>query len=257
MLWLRSAAFNAAFFGLTTLAALVSIPLLAFAPERVLWRFARGWGHAVIWLMRAIAGIRVRVSGAEHLPSGAGLVAAQHQSAFDTVVWLVLLDRPAIVLKQELLRIPIYGWFCRRLGMIAVDRLAGGGAIRALLRGADRAVAEGRPVVIFPEGTRTEPGTFLPFQPGVAALVRRMGGGVVPVATDSGLHWGRRAFHKHPGTISVLALPPIPAHEDRTRLVAELEAAIREGYRHLRPSTVDNSVGAASSQFRDHASSSL
>lgn len=255
MLWLRSAAFNAAFFGLTTLASLMAIPLLAFASGPALWRFARGWAHAVIWLLRRIAGIRVRVIGAEHLPDGQGLVAAQHQSAFDTVVWLVLLPRPAIVLKQELLRIPIYGWFCRRMGMIAVDRLAGGSAIRTLLRGADMAIAEQRPIVIFPEGTRTEPGTFLPFQPGVAALARRIGGGVVPVATDSGLHWGRRAFRKHPGTISILVLPPVPVHADRTRLVAELETAIADGFRRLRPGPVDNSVGAAFSQFRDHTSS--
>lgn len=247
--WLRSAAFNAAFFGFTGLTALVAIPLLAFASEPVLWRLARGWARGVLWLLRRIAGIRLCVRGGEHLPAGPGLVAAQHQSAFDTVVWLALLQRPAVVLKTELLRIPVYGWFCRRLGMIAIDRDAGAAAIRAMLRGADAAVAAGRPVLIFPEGTRAEPGRPRPFHPGVVALARRIGGAVIPVATDSGLRWGRRAFHKRAGTISILVLPPVAVSADRDRFLADLEAAVAAGYRTLHPEPVDNSVGMTSARL--------
>jgi len=251
MIWLRSALFNAAFFGMTAVMAAIGLPLLLL-PRGALWTFARFWVRLVLWLLRLLVGIRVRVSGAEHLPDGPGLVAAQHQSAFDTIIWLALLPRPAVVLKRELLRIPIYGWFCRKFGMIPIDRTAGGAAIRALLRGADAAVAAGRPVLIFPEGTRTEPGAQHPFQPGVAALARRIGGAVVPVATDSGRHWGRRAFRKLPGTISIAVLPPIPVTADRDHLVAQLESAIAEGFRQLSADSVDNSVSSAPSEFGRH-----
>lgn len=246
MIWLRSALFNLVFFTVTAVMAVIGLPLLVM-PDRALWAYARLWVRMVLWLLRVLVGLRVVVTGAERLPDGPGLVAAQHQSAFDTIIWLLLLPRPAIVLKQELLRIPIYGQFCRKFGMIPIDRSAGGAAIRSLLRGADAATAAGRPVLIFPEGTRAEPGTRQPFQPGVVALARRIGGSVVPVATDSGLHWGRRAFRKQPGIITIAVLPPVAVTADRDLFVTRLETAIAEGFRQLHPDLVDNSVGTAPS----------
>ena len=101
---------------------------------------------------------------------GPALIAAKHQSAFDTIVWLALLPRPAYVLKRTLLWIPLYGWYARAAGMIAIDRAAGPAALRHLMRAGEAALAEGRQIVIFPEGTRTLPGEHRPYQPGVAAL---------------------------------------------------------------------------------------
>jgi 1-acyl-sn-glycerol-3-phosphate acyltransferase len=167
------------------------------------------------------------VTGREHLPAeGPALIAAKHQSAFDTIVWLALLPRPAYVLKRTLLRIPLYGWYARAAGMIAIDRAAGPAAIRHLMRAGEAALAEGCQIVIFPEGTRTLPGERRTYQPGIAALYARAGLPVIPVATDSGRCWGRRAFHKHPGTITVAVLPPIPPGLDRRVMLERLEAAI-------------------------------
>ena len=159
--------------------------------------------------------------------SGAALIASRHQSAFDTIVWLTLVPRCCYVLKRELLRIPLFGPLMPLAGMIAVDRSGGAGALRALVRDGERAAREGRQIVIFPEGTRADPGAMLPLQPGVAALAARTHLPVIPVVTNSGRFWGRRAFHKRAGTIQIRVLKPIPPGIGRDQLMQRLEAALR------------------------------
>lgn len=229
MTFLRSALFNLLFLGGTAVTAVAALPLL-LAPQRFLAAYVRGWARLMIALLRVVCGIRLEVRGREHIPPGAAVIAAKHQSAFDTIVWLMLLPPgrppPVYVLKKELLSIPIWGTLARRCGHVAVDRAAGASALRAMVRAARARLAEGRPVVIFPEGTRSAPGQRLPYQPGVAALAMASGAPVVPVATDSGLSWGRRAFHKRPGTIHVSVLPPLPAGLERAALMQALECAI-------------------------------
>jgi 1-acyl-sn-glycerol-3-phosphate acyltransferase len=129
-------------------------------------------------------------------------------------------------MKQELMRIPIYGWISRRQGHIAVDRKAGAAAIRGLLRAARVAFENGRAIVIFPQGTRVAPGATAPYQPGIVGLYSALGVPVVPVALNSGLFWGRRSFVKRPGTIVIEVLPEIPAGRERTEFLGELETRI-------------------------------
>ena len=238
MTLLRSAVFNVAFFAFTALAALVCLPLVPLLDRAGRLALMAWWAERVLRLLRITVGISVRVTGREHLPEeGPALIAAKHQSAFDTIVWLALLPRPAYVLKRTLLWIPLYGWYARAAGMIAIDRAAGPAALRHLMRAGEAALAEGRQIVIFPEGTRTLPGEHRPYQPGVAALYARAGLPVIPIATDSGLCWGRRAFHKHRGTITVAVLPPIPPGLNRETMLERLEAAIEAETGRLLAST--------------------
>ena len=225
MTFLRSALFNLLFLGGSALGAIAALPLLA-APSSWLIAYVRGWARLVVALLRVICGIRLEVTGLDRIPPGGAIIAAKHQSAFDTVVWLMLLPAPVYVLKKELLSIPVWGLLARRCGHVAVDRKGGASALKAMVRAAQAAVSAGRPIVIFPEGTRTAPGQRVPYQPGVAALAMAAGVPVVPVATDSGLTWGRRAFHKRPGCIRVSILPPLPAGMPRAALMTALEAAI-------------------------------
>ena len=139
---------------------------------------------------------------------------------------ITLLSDPAYVLKQELLRIPVFGWHARAMGMIPVDRAGGGAALRAMLRHCGAALAEGRQVVIFPEGTRSAPGTRPAYQPGIVAIAGLGTAPLVPVATDSGRIWPRRGFLKHPGIIRISILPPLAAGTGRAALLPALEAAI-------------------------------
>ncbi|MDE2574827.1 MAG: 1-acyl-sn-glycerol-3-phosphate acyltransferase [Rhodospirillales bacterium] len=256
MTLMRSLLFNLWFYGITlVLASFTLLPRLWHALRRrgseqpsppPSWPMpvARLWARLVLGALRPLCGITWEVSGREHLPaSGPALIASMHQSAFDTMVWLLLVPDTCYVLKRELQRIPLFGPITRDAGMISVDRGAGAAAIRSLLTGADDALARGRQIVIFPEGTRATPGAPLVLHPGIAALAARTGLPVIPVATDSGHCWGRRAFRKHPGRIHIAIAPPLPARLRRGELMARLERSFAEGSAALAGGAVDNSVG--------------
>lgn len=223
MVLLRSLLFNALFFGLTATAGLLALPLL-LGPRPFLRRMMHLWAGWMVGLLRLVCGTRIEVQGREHLPErGAALIASKHQSAFDTFVWFALVSDVAFVMKRELFLLPIYGWFAKRAGHLGVDRTGGMAAMRKLIRDGKAAAAEGRQIVIFPEGTRTAPGERLPYQPGVLALAQATGLPVIPVATDSGRFWPRRSFLKRPGTLRIRILPPLRGKE---RLMERLEAGI-------------------------------
>ena len=227
MTWLRSALFNLYFFGTTFVLTLVGTAVRLVAPHRVM-SIAMLWARTQVGGARHICGIRLEVSGRTYLPAdGPALIASRHQSAFDTMVWLTLVPRCCYVLKQELMHIPLFSDLIRATGMIAVDRAGGAAALRHLLRSADQAVRDNMQIVIFPEGTRAEPNAALPLQPGIAALAARTKLPVIPVITDSGQCWGRRAFRKQPGVVHIQILPPIAAGIARETLMRELDAALR------------------------------
>ncbi|MFL1461652.1 lysophospholipid acyltransferase family protein [Roseococcus sp. DSY-14] len=220
MTLLRSLLFNLLFFGLTAVAGLVLLPLL-LGPRRWSRDVMRLWSRTMLVLLRAIAGIRLEVTGREHLPQGAALVASRHESAFDTLVWFALVPDAAYVMKQELFRVPVYGLWARRTGHVGVDRAGGMKAVRALVRDGKAALETGRQLIIFPEGTRAAPGVAAPVLPGVVALAQAGGHPVVPVRTDSGLCWPRRSFLKHPGTIRIAVQPPLHGRERLAERLAE------------------------------------
>lgn len=226
MILLRSALFNLFFFASTAVLLGPGVLLSLAAPQRVLG-YAAWWSRIEIGALRVICGIDYRVSGREHLPAnGPVLMASRHQSAFDTMVWMILLPRCCYVLKRELLAIPLFGRMLKAAGMIAVDRGAGASAMRSLLRDGQAAAKAGRQIVIFPEGTRTDPGAPVVLQSGVAALAGKLGVPVIPVATDSGRFWGRRAFRKAPGTIRIAIGPALDPSGGHRALLAEMTRAI-------------------------------
>ncbi len=227
LVMLRSWLFSLTFFLMTTTMMLLLIGPVLLLPRSAMVPILRLYAGMVIGLLRLCCGIRLRVTGREYLPmSGAALIAAKHQSAFDTLVWLHLLPDACYVLKSELLKVPLWGVLARKSKMIAVDRQAGGKAMRQMLAEAKQAAAEGRQVVIFPEGTRTLPGQRVPYQPGVIGLAAVMRVPVIPVATDSGRCWPRHGFRKPPGVITVALLPPLPPELPRDALMPALEAAV-------------------------------
>lgn len=226
MILVRAAAFNLLFYAWIAVLGIACLPLLAL-PRRHATVAARLWARGVLMLLRHVVGLDHQVEGRAHLPPGPALIAAKHESAWDTIVFLVALDDPAYVLKRELLALPIYGWFCAKLAMVPVDRTGGATALKAMVAAAGRAVAEGRSVVIFPQGTRTAPGVKAPYHPGVYALAAAFPAlPVVPVAVDSGRFWGRRAFVKRPGMITLRYLEPLSPSLPRRAFMAELEARI-------------------------------
>lgn len=238
---IRAALYAGYFFGVTLAFGIAGIGVRVFAPRLALG-FAQAWVRALLAGLRPICGTTIEVRGLENLPvSGPALLASQHQSEFDTLVWMHLLRRPSYVMKQELMRVPLVGPMLMPAGMIPVNRAAGAAALRRLLQDVTAARDDGRQIVIFPEGTRVAPGERVELQPGIAAIAARLRLPVIPVATDSGLRWTRAALGRFPGPIHIAIGPPIPADTSREKLLSSIEAFWRRteagGYR-----AVDNSV---------------
>jgi 1-acyl-sn-glycerol-3-phosphate acyltransferase len=223
--WLRAFAFNVVSIAWTAFIGTLGLPLLC-APRAAAMRFGSFWSRGVLTFLRVIVGLDHQVRGLDRIPRSGCIIAMKHQSTWDTLILPVILADPAIVLKRELVFLPIYGWYAARAGSIAIDRKAGAAALRNMIARAQAVAAQGRPIVIFPEGTRVAPGAHLPYQPGVAALYQTLGLPLVPAALNSGLFWGRRSFLKRRGRITLEFLEPIPPGWPRRRLMAELERRI-------------------------------
>lgn len=225
MTLIRSLLFVFWLYGSMTVVGILWAPFSIFS-RRVAITAGRAWANAMLFGARWIVGIRVVFEGLEHLPQGPVIVAAKHQAMLDTLVPFVLLNDPAIVLKEELLRAPIFGWYASRMGMIPVAREANAAALRALLKAARPAVEDGRQVFIFPEGTRRQPGESGDYKPGIAALYRELGVSVVPVALNTGLCWPAKGLIRTPGTVTIRFLPAIAPGLARGAFMTRLEATI-------------------------------
>jgi len=224
--WLRSLAFAIIFYGGTVFAVLGVLPV-ALAGRAPVRRYARLWCRFHGWCAATLLGIRPRVEGL--IPNGPVLYAVKHQSAYETLELVVLLGNPAAVVKKELADIPLWGWAARRYGVIPIDRARKAAALRAMLRAAQEAVREGRPLMLFPEGTRVPPGLKPPIRAGFAGLYQALNLPVVPVAVDSGRLWPRRGFVKRPGIVTFRFGEPIPPGLPRR----EAEALVFEGINAL------------------------
>jgi len=205
---LRSAIFLLYFAVVTAVLAIAFLPALVLPRGVTLW-MARRWCEATFWGLRAFAGLSFEVRGT--VPRDGVLVAAKHMSMWDTMALFLVLDDPAIILKRELLSIPFYGWYVRKSGAIAIDRDGKASALRAMAAAAKAVMAEGRTVLIFPEGTRKTPGAAPDYKPGVAGLYSQLGVECHLAALNSGLFWtGPGGFLKKRGKVVLEFLEPIP-----------------------------------------------
>lgn len=225
MLVLRSLLFNTVFY-LNLIVFLVAGFWFMFTPRKWSMWALKQWAKASLWWLKVIAGTRMEVRGREHIPHGPALLAGKHQSFWDIFALLPLLDDPALVLKKELTLIPLFGWFCLKFRMIAVDRSAGTSALKKMTADAKQAASKSRQVMIFPEGTRAAPGAAPDYKPGAAALYMQMGVACTPFALNSGLFWPRRKVIRRPGTIVVEFLPAIEPGLDRKTFSARLQDEI-------------------------------
>lgn len=236
MILLRSTAFDLLFYLSCLVIGLGVLPGLVL-PPRFMRGLGRWWSRYSLGLLEACAGTGFEVQGAERIPKGPCIIAAKHQSAWDTLFFPAYLDSFAMVAKKELRLIPFYGWYAWRAGTVWVDRARGPAALRSLVQGARAALAGGQTVVVFPQGTRTPPGADAPYQPGIAALYAACGVPVVPVALTSGLFWPRRGLVKRPGTITVAFLEPIAPGLERAAFMDRLRERIEAATARLEAET--------------------
>ena len=225
MIYFRSALFNLVFY-VNLVLFLVLGAGFYFTPRKWSIRALQVWAKSSLFWLRVIAGVHVEVRGAANIPNGPLLIAGKHQSFWETFAILPLLDDPAMVLKKELTYIPFFGWVIYKFRMIPVERSAGTQALRAMIDAAGGAIAEGRQVVIMPEGTRRGPDDPPDYKPGAAALYGKLDVPCVPFGLNSGLFWPRRRFLRRPGTIVISFLEPIPPGLPRRQFQARLEQAV-------------------------------
>lgn len=225
MVFLRSLAFNVFFYAHTIFWLFALLPT-EILPKAAFWWGVHHWARINRWALSAIGGVKVELRGLENLPKTGCLLAAKHQSTFETVSLLDLFGRPSFVMKKELRRIPLFGWYTIKGEQISVDRTAGRSALSDMTERARIEAAKGRSILIFPEGTRRPAGAAPHYKHGIAHLYEKLGVPLVPVALNSGLFWGRHDFFRHPGTLVVEFLPPIPPGRDPEEVFAELQTAI-------------------------------
>lgn len=222
---LRSLIFAVVFYINTAVFLIVGSPLL-FGPRSWAMMGLKAHARASLWWLKVIVGTRLEVRGLDKIPPGPVLIAAKHQSAWDTFALIPLLKDPALIMKAELMRIPLYGWFSRKFGMIPIRRETGPSALREMVREARARVDAGREVLVFPEGTRRAPGAPPDYKSGLALLYDGLKIPCVPLALNSGLFWPRRQFMRYPGTIVVEFLDPIPPGIPRAQFKPMLENSI-------------------------------
>jgi 1-acyl-sn-glycerol-3-phosphate acyltransferase len=228
----RTILFNLAAYLNFFVQAVVFSPVLLL-PERYFWPVGRFWVRSTLWLHRTITGIDDEIRGRENIPAGGFIVASKHQSAWETLRLVELFPRPSFILKRQLLWLPLFGWYLTKAHMIPVDRGRGSAAIAAMTRRAQKAIAEGRQIIIFPEGTRRPPLAEPQYRQGARRLYEALGVSCLPVALNSGLYWPRRSFTHRPGTIVATCLPPIPPGLEAELFAAELQQVLETATREL------------------------
>ena len=225
MILIRSTIFNIALVLVTLVLGIAGLPLV-LGPRRWVCGLRDFWIGLVLMLLKGVVGLSHRVEGLDNLPKGPFMVASKHQSAWETLALHMIFADPSIVLKRELLKLPILGFYISKVGMVPIDRGAGGSALKYMITEARKASGAGRPILIFPQGSRVAPGGEGLYHSGVFALYRALDCPVVPVALNSGSFWSRQAFFKRPGTITVRILPTMPRGMDRKTFMRDLETTI-------------------------------
>lgn len=247
MTFIRSLLFNTACFSWTFLCCILFLPTLILPRPFVLFT-TKVWIHGLMWIYEHILGLHLKVIGEERLHISPVIFAVKHQSTWETFIFHYLLQDPSIVLKRELVWIPLLGWYIQKLQMVPLTRSKNKGMqdLKNLLRSAERMIATGRPLIIFPEGTRSSPGQQASYHSGIASLYLQLKIPVVPVAHNAGLFWPRRGFIKHPGCITLDLLEPIMPGLSRQEFMRTLEERIETKTDELLRERNDGVIGHGS-----------
>lgn len=209
MAYLRSGLFQLVFYASFVIQMIVFTPIYFFLPRKIAYQIPKNWARSNLWLADKIAGISYEIEGVENLPKGGYIIAAKHQSFWDTFAMIPTLNDPVYILKRELLWIPLFGWYAAKQKMIPINRAAKSRAIPEMVARAKEELANGRELIIYPEGTRKAPGDIPDYKYGIARLYNDLKVPVVPVVQHAGLFWPRHGFRRNPGHIKIRILKPI------------------------------------------------
>ncbi|MAK61317.1 MAG: 1-acyl-sn-glycerol-3-phosphate acyltransferase [Ponticaulis sp.] len=232
MMLFRSWLFVLWLYGSMVVMGLVWLPALLL-PRRVTILGIRIWAHLARWGMRVICGATTEIRGKDHLTSEPVLVASKHQSTIDTLMPFIYLKDPCIILKKELLWYPFFGWYALKAEMIAIDRAGSTKALKAMNAQAKKAASQGRSILIFPEGTRIEPGVPGNYKPGIALMYKDLGLECLPVALNTGFFWPPKGVPRYPGHMVIEFQPMIETGLQRKAFMKELETRLETASERL------------------------
>lgn len=231
ILFLRQILFNIAFIIINLTTVTVLLPFLP-CNRPFYMRLMKNYFAAIYWSEKNILGLDYEVRGTEHMPKDSiCIVAAKHYSAYETLKLHLLFKDPAIILKQELYDLPLWGWHARKTDMIAINRSNREESVNSIVRGALRMKDLGRTIVIFPQGTRVhidDTPQNKPYKRGIARMYEATNLPVVPLAMNSGVYWAKNAFFKKPGKVVFEFLPPIPAGLSSDELMTRLQETLEQ-----------------------------
>lgn len=229
MIFVRSLLYAIAFYVVTAVMALATLPVFFLLPQSGSMAIVRSWARTCLYLLGVITGTRAEIRGRENIPRGGFILASKHQSAWETLALFPLLASTTMIMKKGIRWYPIFGQYTMKAGMIHIDRQGKGAALKAMTERAREELGKQRQIVIFPEGTRRPPGAPPQYHSGVALLYRSLSAPVVPVALNSGFYWPKRSFFRYPGTIILEFLPPIEPGLDSRSFLRRLESDIEAG----------------------------
>jgi 1-acyl-sn-glycerol-3-phosphate acyltransferase len=223
----RSIVFHILFYASNTVQMIFWTPAFFVIPRWLGWRIVRAWAKSHLWLHKSVIGVNFEFRGLENIPVDRPfIIASKHQSAWETYTTLLFLDDPSYILKRELMYIPLFGWYAAKMNVVPVDRGKRSEALASMARHAAKQYAEGRKIIIYPEGTRRLPGAKPSYRYGVTHLYSELDATILPIALNSGLYWPRQSLRLYPGTIIMEILPPIEPGLSKKEFSKEIEQRI-------------------------------
>ncbi len=234
MILLRSIVFQILYYLSNALQMIFWTPVYFFLDRPTAWRIVRLWAKSHLWLQALVIGSKYEFRGLENIPRGRPfLVASKHQSNWETYTTLLFFDDPSFILKRELMRVPLFGWYMAKMNVVPVDRGKGSEALASMAKNSAPQYHEGRNIVIYPEGTRTKPGAAPKYKYGITHLYDALGATILPIALNSGLYWPKGSLLVHPGTIVMEFLPPIEPGMSREEFSGQLQDKIESATTRL------------------------
>lgn len=240
MIFIRSLLFNIVGYGSLAVGCVLNTIIGIFSQKAIMKIWNYGFIPFFAWSLRYIAGIKIEIRGRQYLEQENAIYAGKHESAMETYVMTSIIKRGTFVLKKELTYIPLFGWAQALYGMIPINRSAGSAAMKDMLRKAQKMKEDKRPIIIFPEGTRRQPGQEPVYKPGVALLYQHLDLPVIPFATNTGLFWKKSSFLRYPGTVVFEFMEPLPAGLDKKHFMEELQNRIETKCAELNAEAIKN-----------------
>lgn len=238
MIYIRSTLANIGVYGCIIVGCVITSVIGLFSRKITVPMWNYGFMPAAMWLLKVFGGIRIEIRGKENIRQEGVIYAGKHESALETYCLSTYIKKAVFILKKELTYIPIFGWAQYFYGMIPVNRASGGAALKMLLKEAKNRLQQGRPIIIFPEGTRCKPGTTKGYKPGLLFITDHLNVPVIPIAHNTGLFWAKNSFLRYPGKVIIEFLEPMPQIADKKEFMAELEKRIENKCAELNEETL-------------------